>query len=236
MKKTPSKPREGVQATSKPDATATPLLKSKSSKSLIATATSRTPKDRTPIKPAGQEMHPALHHATTAKVLDEARWLGFQSLGAHTAPPKAMGAGQATPSKTPVPATAANDTDNVDSSPDFRFRFKSPLSMLNGKTEEATLSPRSRNILQDAGIAGTPGGGSRALFGKSYIAGEPEGARNIMRIASGGRFFCEVLPARPRASTCSTVDLFLTVIQVLANGPPRPTCPRSARRPRPRAR
>jgi hypothetical protein len=167
MKKTPSKPSGGLlPAASKPNATATPTtLKSKSSKPLVATATSRTPKDRTPIKPTGQEMHPALHHASTAKVLDEARWLGFQSLDAHTAPPKAMGRGQATPSKTPVTAAAGHGA-NVDSSPDFRFRFKSPLPTLRAKIEEATLSPRSRNILQDAGIAGTPGGGSRALFGK----------------------------------------------------------------------
>jgi hypothetical protein len=118
-------------------------------------------------------MHPALHHASTAKVLDEARWLGFQSLGAHTAPPKAMGQGQgqATPSKTPVPAAAAGNAGNaadVHSSPDFRFRFKSPVSGLKGRLEEATLSPSSKNILRDAGISGTPGGGSRALFGKSY--------------------------------------------------------------------
>jgi hypothetical protein len=159
--KTPSKASEGPKAQSKlPQATATPTPhKSKSTKSLIDTAKSQTPKDRTPIKPAGQEMHPAHHHASTAKILDEARWLGFQSLGAHTAPSKAAGlAGQATPSKTPVPA---NSMANVGSSPDFRFRFKSPFS----KQDEATLSPSSRSILKDAGIAGTPGGGSRALFG-----------------------------------------------------------------------
>ena len=147
-------------------ATPTPH-KNKSTTSLIAAAASRTPKDRTPIKPAGQEMHPAHHHASTAKVLDEARWLGFQSLGAHTAPPKASGlaAGQATPSKTPVPTTT-NNTENLESSPDFRFRFKSPFSTLkDSKQDEAQLSPSSRNILKGAGITGTPGGGSRALFG-----------------------------------------------------------------------
>lgn len=166
--KTPQKQAvEERQPVSKlPQATPTPL-KSKSSKSLFTAVASRTPKDRTPIKPAGQEMHPAHHHASTAKVLDEARWLGFQALGAYTAPPKAMGVGQATPSKTPVP-TPANKAVNIESSPEFRFRFKSPFSMLKGsKQDEAGLSPSSRNILKDAAISGTPGGGNRALFGKS---------------------------------------------------------------------
>ncbi|KAG9190895.1 hypothetical protein G6011_08983 [Alternaria panax] len=156
--KTPSKASGGIKAHSElPHATATPH-KSESTKSLVDAAKSQTPKDRTPIKPAGQEMHPAHHHASTAKILDEARWLGFQSLG--TAPSKATTLiGQVTPSKTPVPATSSA---KLDSSPNFRFRFKSPLSK-----DEAALSPSSRNILKDAGIAGTPGGGSRALFGTS---------------------------------------------------------------------
>ncbi|KAA8624663.1 hypothetical protein PtrSN002B_001667 [Pyrenophora tritici-repentis] len=170
MAKTPSKASEGLQPPSRlPQAktTATPTATPHKNKALLAAA-SQTPKDRTPIKPAGQEMHPAHHRASTAKVLDEARWLGFQSLGAHTAPPKAMGlAGQGTPSKTPVPSAATTKQD-VGSSPEFRFRFKSPLPALNKSAQdEATLSPTSRNILREAGIAGTPGGGTRALFGTS---------------------------------------------------------------------
>ncbi|CAO2653202.1 Nn.00g026130.m01.CDS01 [Neocucurbitaria sp. VM-36] len=166
--KTPQKPI--VEPVSKlPQATPTPL-KSKPSKSVLTAVTSRTPKDRTPIKPAGQEMHPAHHHASTAKVLDEARWLGFQALGAYTAPPKALTVGQATPSKTPVP-TPANKAADMQSSPEFRFRFKSPFSMLKGsKQDEAGLSPSSRNILKDAAISGTPGGGSRALFGTTEFS------------------------------------------------------------------
>jgi hypothetical protein len=164
---TPRKPAaEERQPMSKlPQATATPL-KNKPSKSLLAAMTNRTPQNRTPIKPTGQEMHPALHHASTAKPLDEARWLGFQALGAHTAPPKATGLiGQSTPSKTPVPATG-NKANIIDSSPDFRFRFKSPFSTLKGPTQdEAGLSPSSRNLLRDAAISGTPGAGSRAIFG-----------------------------------------------------------------------
>ncbi|KAH6875716.1 hypothetical protein BKA58DRAFT_310722, partial [Alternaria rosae] len=164
-RKTPSKASAGPKAQSKlPQAAATPTPhKSKSTKSLIDDAKSQTPKDRTPIKPAGQEMHPAHHHASTAKILDEARWLGFQSLGAHTAPSKATGlAGQATPSKTPVPTSSMA---NVGSSPDFRFRFKSPFS----KQDDAALSPSSRNILKDAGIAGTPAKGKMARFSDVHM-------------------------------------------------------------------
>jgi len=107
-------------------------------------------------------MHPAHHHASTAKVLDEARWLGFQSLGAQAA---AGAAGPATPSKTPEPACAPHSMQ-LESSPDFRFRFKSPFPGQKGSTQdEAGLSPSSRHILCEAAISGTPGGGSRAIFG-----------------------------------------------------------------------
>ncbi len=168
---TPQKPitvqRQSVSKL--PQATSTPL-KAASSKPLPTTAASRTPKDRTPIKPAGQEMHPVHHHPGTAKVLDEARWLGFQALGAYTAPSKVIATGQGTPSKTPAPKPS-NHIANATSSPDFRFRFKSPFSSLKGPAhDEAGLSPSSRNILKDAAISGTPGGGSRALFGTYLVA------------------------------------------------------------------
>ncbi|EGP92463.1 uncharacterized protein MYCGRDRAFT_102274, partial [Zymoseptoria tritici IPO323] len=47
-----------------------------------------TPSKATPIKPSEQEMHPQLHHQSTAKPLDEARHLGFSNMGAHTEPPR----------------------------------------------------------------------------------------------------------------------------------------------------
>ncbi|KAJ4304712.1 hypothetical protein N0V90_000239 [Kalmusia sp. IMI 367209] len=127
--KTPQKPTSAAKAKASqlPQPTATPA---------------RTPNNRTPIKPTGVEMHPAHHHASTAKVLDEARWLGFQALGAHTAPPKPTGlsAGQGTPTKTSTPMTPMK-VDTSTASPDFRFRFrfKSPL---------AALSPASSKILK----------------------------------------------------------------------------------------
>lgn len=125
--KTPQKPVVAAMASQLPQpSTATPA---------------RTPKNRTPIKPTGVEMHPAHHHASTAKVLDEARWLGFQALGAHTAPPKptGLGVGQDTPTK----ATPGKVSEEGVKSPDarFRFRFKSPLG---------ALSPSSSRILKDS--------------------------------------------------------------------------------------
>lgn len=111
---------------------------------LTSDTPARTPKNRTPIKPTGEEMHPAYHHASTAKVLDEARWLGFQALDAHTAPPKAMGIGigQATPTKIQPPKASEQANDNT-TSPGFRFRFRfqSPVS---------ALSPSSNRILRDS--------------------------------------------------------------------------------------
>lgn len=86
-----------------------------------------------------------------------------------------MGAvGEGTPSKTPMP-TPARNMNNIESSPDFRFRFKSPFSMLKGsKQDEAGLSPSSRNLLKDAAVGGTPGGGNRALFGTYNSAAHEE--------------------------------------------------------------
>lgn len=166
--KTPQKPTaEERQPASKLPAAKTaqtPLSKSTSSKLLAAVPTVRTPTNRTPIKPAGVEMHPALHHASTAKPLDEARWLGFQSLGAHTAPPKALGHAPGTPSKTPVPASRSNAPTLASSPSSFRFRFKSPFAQVTESAKRGELSPTTRNILEDAAVGTTPGG-SRALFG-----------------------------------------------------------------------
>ncbi|KAF2628039.1 hypothetical protein BU25DRAFT_339924 [Macroventuria anomochaeta] len=160
--RTPQKPAaDAPKSTSKLPAAKTagaqtPLSKSTSSKLLAAASSVRTPTNRTPIKPAGVEMHPALHHASTAKPLDEARWLGFQSLGAHTAPPKAAGHGPGTPSKTPAPASTSNAGALGSSPSSFRFQFKSPFSKATETTETSKrgdLSPTTRNILKEPTIA-----------------------------------------------------------------------------------
>ncbi|KAF2738726.1 hypothetical protein EJ04DRAFT_560400 [Polyplosphaeria fusca] len=133
-------------------------LKTKSSVSSMLTAfAARTPKNRTPIKPAGEEMHPQHHHATTAKVLDEARHLGFQAMGAHTAPqpkgPRAL-ISQTTPSRTPVPASSTK-VSSLLPTPDFRFRFKSPISGVSPQTDRLAQESEAGNYIA----------GGRTLFG-----------------------------------------------------------------------
>ncbi|KAH7135860.1 hypothetical protein B0J11DRAFT_479903 [Dendryphion nanum] len=140
-----AKPSQPISQLPQPSNAATPI-KSKSSQLLLSAITARTPRNRTPLKPAGEEMHPALHHASTAKPLDEARWLGFQSLGSHTAPPKqssTMIPGNTTPSKTPHPATPNKIFESV-LSPKFNFRFKSPIP---------GLSPKSSRVLKDEKVS-----------------------------------------------------------------------------------
>ncbi|KAJ4361665.1 hypothetical protein N0V95_001649 [Ascochyta clinopodiicola] len=158
----------------------TPLSKSTSSRLLSAIPSAvRTPTNRTPIKPAGVEMHPALHHASTAKPLDEARWLGFQSLGAHTAPPKAAGHAPGTPSKTPVPGSTSNASAMASSPDSFRFRFKSPFSKVADTSRRGDLSPTTRNILKEPAVGATPG---RAIFAATEFTSK-----------------ADVTPARPKA-------------------------------------
>jgi hypothetical protein len=165
--------------TAKPTGSQTPLSKSTSSKLLAAVASVRTPTNRTPVKPAGNEMHPALHHASTAKPLDEARWLGFQSLGAHTAPPKAAGHAPGTPSKTPAPASTSNAPVLGSSPSSFRFHFKSPFSKVSETPKRGDLSPTTRNILKEPVVGATPG---RAIFGATEFSSK-----------------ADVTPARPKA-------------------------------------
>jgi hypothetical protein len=185
--KTPQKPAVVARqpASKLPHVTATPSAqRSKSSQSLVPPKSSQTPTNRTPIKPAGQEMHPAHHHASTAKVLDEARWLGFQALGAHTAPAKSAAANQATPSKTPVPASTANAA-HIESSPNFRFRFKSPFAK-GPKQEDAGLSPSTRNLLKDVKGGETPNG-SRALFGATHFSSKADVSPERRKVEPKGK-------------------------------------------------
>jgi hypothetical protein len=185
--KTPQKPAVAARqpASKLPHVAATPTAqRSKSSQSLIPPKASQTPTNRTPIKPAGQEMHPAHHHASTAKVLDEARWLGFQALGAHTAPPKSVAANQGTPSKTPVPASVAKAA-LIESSPGFRFHFKSPFSK-GPKEDDACLSPSTRNLLKDVKGGETPNG-SRALFGATHFSSKADVSPERRKVEPKGK-------------------------------------------------
>ena len=96
-----------------------------------------TPKNTTPIKPTEEEMHPKQHQQSTAKPLDEARWLGFSNMGAHTEPPKRaskIATLQDTPTKAP------RGTTNVDS-PKYAFSFRREQSL--------ELSPEAKKLMSE---------------------------------------------------------------------------------------
>ncbi|EMD00484.1 hypothetical protein BAUCODRAFT_170609 [Baudoinia panamericana UAMH 10762] len=105
----------------------------------LATRVAVTPKDVTPVKPSDEEMHPQKHHNTTAKVLDEARHLGFMHMAPHTAPPKQQHSRiatlQATPSRTNV--QSANEAQT----PTFQFTFRREHSL--------ELSPEAKQLMEE---------------------------------------------------------------------------------------
>lgn len=83
-------------------------------------------------------MHPEHHHTSTAKPLEEARWLGFMNMGAQTEPPKSankIAAAQATPTK------AQGAMKNPFGSPDFKFTFK---------RQSLELSPEARKMMAES--------------------------------------------------------------------------------------
>lgn len=98
----------------------------------------KTPENKTPNVLPEEEQHPQRYHASTAKPLDEARWLGFLAKGAHTEPIKAqnkLAVVQGTPTKTPL---APN---NPFSTPDFKFRYKQP---------SLELSPAAKKMMEES--------------------------------------------------------------------------------------
>ena len=97
-----------------------------------------TPKRSMPIKPAAEDMHPKQHQQSTAKQLDNARWLGFANMGAHTEPPKRarkIATLQGTPTKAPKADV------NVVGSQKARFSFRRERSM--------ELSPEAKKLMSE---------------------------------------------------------------------------------------
>lgn len=93
-----------------------------------------TPTRATPIKPAAQEMHPQLHHQSTAKPREEARHLGFSAMGPHTEPvprhTSRLAALQGTPTR---------DFDADLKSPSYEFTFRREHSL--------ELSPEAKKLM-----------------------------------------------------------------------------------------
>lgn len=99
-----------------------------------------TPRDVTSIRPSGEEMHPAKFHMSTAKPLDEARWLGFSSMAPQIEPPKGtnkIALAQGTPSKTPK----AGSTSRSDFQ-DFEFSFKRQSLELSAEARQMMAEKR----------------------------------------------------------------------------------------------
>lgn len=108
----------------------------RSAKRIVAAVSGQTtPKQKTPIKPSGPEMHPQKFMMSTAKPLDEARWLGFSSMAPHTEPPKGadkISVAQGTPTRAHKP------TLSFDHPPKFDFTFSRP---------SLGLSPEARKLM-----------------------------------------------------------------------------------------
>ena len=94
-----------------------------------------TPRNLTPIKPSDAEMHPQLHHLTTAKPLEEARHLGFSSMVPQTEPPKQSNS-LATLQGTPTKSSGVGLK-----SPDFKFTFRREQSL--------DLSPDAKRLMSE---------------------------------------------------------------------------------------
>ncbi|KAF2092049.1 hypothetical protein K490DRAFT_32009 [Saccharata proteae CBS 121410] len=103
---------------------------------------SRTPKNKTPIAPTGLEMHPHHHQTSTAKPLDEARWLGFSAMGPHTEPVKKGTNKVPVTQVTPTKAQEVEETKPL-STPEFKFRFRRQSLELSpeAKREQMRANP-----------------------------------------------------------------------------------------------
>ena len=94
-----------------------------------------TPKHATPFKPSANEMHPAQHHQSTAKPLDEARWLGFANMAPQTEPPKQssrIATLQGTPTRAPKEQSGVT-------APQYQFTFQRERSL--------ELSPEAKKLM-----------------------------------------------------------------------------------------
>ncbi|KAI9692139.1 MAG: hypothetical protein M1822_006369 [Bathelium mastoideum] len=101
-----------------------------------------TPKQNTPIRPDPEEMHPGRHQSTTAKPLDEARWLGFMEKGAQTEPPKG---GSKIPLITNTPTKVAKMPGTF-SPPEFQFTFRHPSLELSPTAKQLMKETRAEAI------------------------------------------------------------------------------------------
>lgn len=142
--------------------------------SLSKNQSTSTPRRDSQITPDEQEMHPQLHHQSTAKPREEARHLGFSNMHPHTEPPKqkgVLGGLQATPSRT---RNLDNDLKSPSSS--FQFTFNREHSL--------ELSPEAKKLMHEQRE-------KTALIREQMIS-SGEGAESIDQIMAARRI------ARPK--------------------------------------
>ncbi|KAK6439816.1 hypothetical protein LTR95_003975 [Oleoguttula sp. CCFEE 5521] len=95
----------------------------------------QTPRFASPIQPTAEEMHPRLHHETTVKPREEARWLGFSKMAPATEPVRRenkLAAPDMTPSRTTVNLSASK-------SPRYHLTFRREQSL--------ELSPEAKKLM-----------------------------------------------------------------------------------------
>lgn len=101
-----------------------------------------TPKHTTPIKPSAQEMHPQKYQMSTARPLDEARWLGFSSMAPHTEPakgPNRLALAQGTPTKAHAVFEAPKKFDFTFSRPSLGLSPEARQLMAEKRDEAAKI-------------------------------------------------------------------------------------------------
>ncbi|QIW95472.1 hypothetical protein AMS68_000990 [Peltaster fructicola] len=96
-----------------------------------------TPTRASAIVPAREEMHPQATHQSTVKANEEARWLGFTAMPAHTdaaTKDARVSFGVATPSK-------SKQSEAMVHTPSFKFTFQREQSL--------ELSPAAKSLMQE---------------------------------------------------------------------------------------
>lgn len=160
-----------------PPARRTPSAAPKESVMIPVQFDESTPKQTTTSIPSHDEMHPAQHHPSTAKPLDEARWLGFADMARHTEPPKQtsrIATLQGTPTREPR-------TQSDITSPQYKFTFQREHSL--------ELSPEAKKLMLEKREEAARIREQMTAAGEGYYDVETAVARKIaMPKGKSGRF------------------------------------------------
>jgi hypothetical protein len=81
---------------------------------------------------------------------------------------------------------ATANAARIESSPDFRFHFKSPFAGFRKPKPESGLSPSTRNLLKEVKGGETPSG-SRALFGATEFSSKADVSPGRKKVEPKGK-------------------------------------------------